>query len=474
MLSLSMLPLLTLIACPKPTDPETSVPTVVDPLAERPVVGEPSAFVPPTAESFTLDSGATVHVVEQRGLPLVSVRLLVDGGKTADPADQPGLTSIANQALTRGTTEHDANAFAELLDQQAIVLGTSTYGTMSMVYVDSHSARLDTALGLMAEAVLSPSFDADELEKLQGQIQAQIDEANARPTTVAYETAERLYWGEGHVMAHATSGTKESVGATTAAGCRESWSQRFRPENATFVITGDIDAHGARTVLDQTFGAWDGTATDTRAMAEAAPTPGYYLVDDPGSTQSTLRVVMPGWSASQPELVAARLGAIVLGGTFTSRLNRLLREEKGYTYGARASTSYGADWGQVVASTSVRSDVTGAALADLLGELDKITAGIDEAELEKAKGARRTSLTSSVETRSGTAGSFAWALADGYDNQYLASELTALDATTLAQVNAALASIDLDQAVVVVVGDLSTVTDQVSTSVPDVTWTTVE
>ena len=469
-----MTALLMLLACPKKTvETEAPVP-VEDPLAERPEVGAPNAFVPPTAESFTLDSGASVHVVEQRGLPLVSVRLLVEGGKTADPADLPGLVHISDRALLRGTEAHDANAFAEALDQQAIWLSTSTYSSMSLVALDTHSARLDTALGLMAEAVLTPTFDADELGKLHGQIQAQIDEADARPTTMAYEVGERLYWGADHAMAHATTGTKESVAATTAQGCRDSWQQRFVPENATFVVTGDIDAETVRAALDTAFGSWSGAAGESRAMAEAAPTPGYYLVDDPGSTQSTLRVVLPGWSGGEPDLVPARLGAIVLGGTFTSRLNRLLREEKGYTYGARASTSYGEDWGQLVAYSSVRSDVTGAALADLLGELDRITAGIDEAELEKAKGARRTSLTSSVETRSGTAGAFAWALADGYDNRYLETELAALDATALEQVNATLASIDLDQAVVVVVGDLSTVTDQVKESVPSAEWTVVE
>lgn len=469
-----MLPLLMLIACPKPTDPETSVPHVVDPLAQRPDVGAPNAFVPPTAESFTLDSGATVHVVEQRGLPLVSVRLMVDGGKTADPADQPGLTNIADQALLRGTEAHDAAAFAATLDQQAISLSTSTYASMTMVQLDAHSGRMDTALGLMAEAVMTPSFDAGELDKLKGQVQARIDEANARPTTVAFEVAEALYWGEDHPMAHATTGTKESVEGLTAAACRDSWSQRFAPENATFVVTGDIDAAGARAALDKAFGAWSGTATESRALPGAAPTAGYYLVDDPGATQSTLRVVLPGWAAGEPELLHARLGAIVLGGTFTSRLNRLLREEKGYTYGARASTNSSQEWGQVVAYTSVRADVTGAALADLLGELNRIGEGIDDAELEKAKGARKTSLTSSVETRSGTASAFAWALADGYDNQHLANELVAQDAATLEQVNAALASIDMDQAVVVVVGDLSTVHTQVTASVPDVTWTTIE
>ncbi len=460
----------TLLACPKKNPESAAMPE--SSLAERPEIPAPLSFTPPTAELLKLESGAELWVIHQPGLPLVAIDLVVHGGKAADGI--AGEARLCDKMMLRGAGERDATAFAEVLDQQAIDLSTATYDTASMISLATHTGRLSTGLELMADAVVHPTLEPEEFDKLLAQTKASLDENLARPPVVASWVASRLYLGEGHPLSNPAIGTKASLEEVGVEACTASLETRFRPDRATFVVAGDLSAEDAKVALDAAFADWTGPAEEPLDLPSAEPSPGFYLVDDPGSTQSSLRVVMPGWHAVHPERTSAQLGVIVLGGTFTSRLNRLLREEKGYTYGARANLSYGAGYGQVVASTSVRSDVTGAGLRDLLDQLQLVTEGIDTAELDKAKGARRTTLTSRVETRSSTAGTWAWYMADGQPSSQMAEDLAAIDAATLETVNAALAQLDLSQAVVVVVGDISQIEAQLAEHVPEATWTTVE
>jgi zinc protease len=469
-----MLLFLSLLGCPKDAPPEATAVTVVDPLSERPGVPEARPFVPPTAQTFTHSSGAEVIVVEQPGLPLVSVELVVHAGAADYP--KPAALRLSNSLLLRGAGERDSSAFAQTLEQQALSLSVSTHQSASVMSLSGASDKLDLGMELMADAVLRPVHDAKELDKLKERSQASLDESLARPQTVASWVGDRYAWGQDHPRAMPPIGDSEAIRQTSLEDAVTSHGLYWRPDLATFVFTGDVDQARATQLLDAHFGDWSAQAEfPSPQLVEPSWSAGYYLVDDPGATQSSLRVILPGWSAMNEEIEAARLGTLVLGGTFTSRLNRLLREEKGYTYGARSSLSYGPSWGHLVAYSSVRADVTGLALKDLWGELEKIQAGgIDEAELVKAKGARTTSLMEAVETRSGTASTLAWYAIDGQPVDQMSQSLAEVEAADLAAANAAMASIDLSQAIVVVVGDLEQVRPQLAEVLPELEWTVVD
>ena len=469
-----MLLLLSLMGCPKDVETEVPVPTVEDPLATRPELPAARPFVPPTPVTFEHASGAKVIVVEQPGLPLVNVQLVLHAG--AADYGKSGALRLSNSLKLRGAGDRDSTAFAQTLEQQALSLRVSTHQSASVMSLSGASDKLDLGMELMADAVMRPKNDDKELAKLKEQSKAELDESLARPQTVAAWVGDRYAWGAEHPRATPPIGDAEAIGGTYLKDAVESTRLYWRPELATFVFTGDVDQARATQLLDAHFGDWSGPEDFPKPnTAELSWSPGYYLVDDPGATQSSLRVMLPGWSAMNEEIEAARLGTIVLGGTFTSRLNRLLREEKGYTYGARSTLSYGPSWGHLVAYSSVRADVTALAFADLWGELEKIQAsGIDEAELVKAKGARTTSLMESVETRGGTAGTMAWYAIDQQPVDQMQKSLQAVEAADLAAVNAAMGNIQLDQAIVVVVGDLEQVKPQLAEVLPDIEWTVVE
>lgn len=473
-----MLSLIWMLGCPKPLPP--AVDAAPHPLDARPTVGPTVDYTPPTPQVFSA-SGVTVWLVERDDLPLVEMRLVIPGGSALD-GDLPGLASFADDMLTHGAGDRDATEFARVMEQNALSLGVSTGDTTSYVSLSSHKDRLDVGMTLLADAILAPTFDAEEVDRMRELVRGDLQSSQDDARTVAAWTGDAVYFGDGHPLATTVAGNLEALDRITPDALRDSWSARFVATGATLVVSGDLSQHEIEVLLEQSLGEWDTSDPDPTAapttvptgLPDPAATPGCYMVDMPGSSQSTLRVMLPGWDLAHDDRVAAELATIVLGGTFTSRLNRLLREELGYTYGARASSGSTPTYGRLVASTSVRQDVTGDALKQLLETMDLWwTQGIDDAELRKAQGSYQTDVVASMEGRASIAGTFAWAAANSQTPESVAQDLVTSGQVTVAQANAAIGALSLDQAVIVVVGDLDAVSPQLVASVPEQTCTQI-
>lgn len=468
-LLLISLPLL-LLGCAKTSSLQTEQPAEPHPLDARPTVGEAVQFTPPTAQTYTLSNGVQVWHLPKPGLPLVSLRLLVPGGKAADPANAPGATAFADDLLTRGAGDLDESAFALALEQLAIDLSVQTTGTHTWLSLDAHQERLGDGLRLLGSAITSPRFDDMTVERVRQQRLGQLSETLADPRSVAAMLGDRTFFGETHPLGHSSLGTEATLKAGKYKALRDNWRARAAPERALLVVVGGPEGPELQQALEGSLGKWKSTSKTAPAPIPApAPTPGWYVVDDPGATQSVLRVLMPAPAPADPTSAAADLVGTVLGGTFTSRLNRLLREEKGYTYGARASLQEAAGHGYWLTTTNVRADATGDALADLLAELRRMGEGIDAAELRKAQGAAQTRLVGALESVSDIADAYATEAAAGRGPGALAEQLSARQAVTEADADAA-STLPLDQAVILVVGDLTAVRADLEAKVP-AAWT---
>lgn len=460
--------LFSLLACTKGVTPEVVMPEA-HPLDTRPTIGNVTDYAPPTPEVLTLDNGVPVWFLHQPGLPLISVRLIVEGGKASDPTDKPGVVSFTDSMMTRGAGEMDSTAFSAAVEDAALSLYLSTGERRSWVTLDAHSDQFTKGLELMMSAITAPRFDKDEFERAQEQRKAELAQSLDDPRTLAGWIAQELYFGESHPLAHASIGSKEAIIATTTDDLKQSWSSRFGPSNTQVVVVGDIEKEAALDALNTALGSWQDSKVVTKPAETTPPTgaAGYYLVNNTGAAQSVLRVMVPGWEETDADYPKASLGSIVLGGTFTSRLNRLLREEKGYTYGARASLSTGDGYGKLVTSSNVRTDVTGPALADMLSELERLTSdGIDDVEIKKAKGSKKTRVVGSMGQRGEVANNYAGYAASGRGPGDLGANLLATQRATLEEVNTVLQGINLDDKIVLVVGDLAEIEAQVRDSVP--------
>ncbi len=445
-----------------------SVPPAVDAaLAVVPEISAPPRVRPPTPSVHTLASGASLWVVSQPDLPLVSLQLMVPGGAATDAAGAAGAASMADHMLLYGAGERDAPAFAAVAERYAIELDVDTHRTHTRLFLDTHSDHLDTGLGLLADAVLRPRMDAPEvarqLEIRRGELSIDADD----PSYKAAVISRRVYYGEGHPHAHPVKGTAQSLDEIDSDALRDSWAARSAPDHARFIVTGAVEADALVAALDVHFADW--SPAERAAPAPPPPPAGVgdgpvlYMVDQPGAAQSVLRVLLPGWSAESEDALAGRLGTTVLGGTFTSRLNQLLREDKGYTYGAWAYSMQQPGHGVLMAGTSVERSVTAAALGDLLSEVARLLEGVTAAELEKAVGAHRGAVVEGMESRGALADMLAEEAALGLPHDNLPRELARLLEITPEAITSSLSGLVTDRAAVIVVGDLATIEEDLAT-----------
>ena len=462
-----------ILAC-GPKTPEAIM--TADPLATRPEVPAQREFTPSTPQQLTLNSGPALWLDSRTDLPLVSLRLIIDGGSASDPADHPGLATITDSMLTHGAGERDASAFAAFAEQAAISLAVSTWGTASVVYLQTHADRLDDALDLLADAVLRPRMEADDLSRVRELQNGEISQSLAEPWTVAPWVAARLYFGDGHPLAHPDVGTPEGLAGITVDDLKASWSKRYVASRAHFVVVGAVDAERITEALDSRFAGWSAgeAAPEIPVPAGVVDGPQLIFVDNPDAAQTALRVVMPGWSIDDDALEAGELATVALGGTFTSRLNRLMREEKGYTYGASARVRASKGYGTVVASSSVQADHTAEGLTDMLSVLKAAASGFTDEEQGKAFGAYRTDLIESMSTRDATAAGLAGLVDQNQPPDALSTGLTAAAGVDIAAMQAAWSGrADLTGALILVVGNLAEIQESVETAVPG-EWTVVE
>ncbi len=453
--------LLFLLACPK--DPDVTAP---HPLDAHPVVAAAPDFIPPAALAVTLDNGIPVWVHPQPGLPLVAIKVLVDGGRSQDPLDGAGLTAFSDRLLSHGAGERDASAFAETLEQAAITLSVGTTDHNTRITVDTHADRVDLALELLADAMLRPAFDGGEVDKVREQVLGDIAQSQDEPREQARVVSNRLFFGLSP-LGLPSPGTVDSITPLSSESLANSWAARLHAGAVHIVVTGAVQPEAIRQALNAHLGSLEAG----EAGAPTTPIPprtGQFLVHAEEAPQSVIRLVLPGWSIDDPDLNAARMGAIVLGGTFTSRLNTILREEKGWTYGARLSV-YPEDGpgSRVVFQSSVVAEHTGDAVEVLLEQLAlAATDGITPDELAKAQGARRTSIVSALGSRGQTASTLGHLVSWGLQPDAMQTELAALPDITVEAVNAQLKKLNPASGVLLVVGDRESVTPQLSG-----TWT---
>lgn len=441
-----------------------------------PALGPSAAFLPPVPAAQRTPAGHPVWVLPRTDLPLVSLRIVVPGGSVTDPAEHPGLTSLADAMLLRGAGELDAAAFTAEADRRAIQLRSWTARRATVLEADFTADQLDAALGLLATAVLDPRFDSAATERLLDQRRTELRESLDDPRSVASTLGWTLWFGADHPYGHPTSGTVDGIEGITAPRLAESWAQR-RAGGLHFVAVGDVDGDALQSAIDRHFeespAATGALALPSPGAGVAGGRPGRFFVDQPGASQTVLRVTLPAPAVNDPRVAPMQLGAFVLGGSFTSRLNRVLREEQGYTYGARAWPQHGPDYGMLVASTNVFVDQTGPALADLVRLIDEARAGIDADELRKAQSGSRTESIETAASRSSLADELVRAMLDGLPPDAAARSARTLAATDETTVDAMLAEIDLNKAQIIVVGDIESIRPAVEEAVPG-GWTVLD
>ena len=354
--------------------PEAALPSEVQRVA-MPGAGPDRDFSLPKAERLALANGAVLWVLPQHGLPLVTVTAVMRAGATADPPDGPGLAHFVADLLDESAAGMGPVELARRQKSLATSLSTTAeydHVSLSLTLLTEH---FEGGLGLLADILQRPEFRSEDLDRLKkahlSTLVRQLDEAP--------ELGDRMLraalHGERTPYGHPSDGTPAALESFTRGQVRAFYESHYGPENLLLVVVGDASVEQVKGAAASCFGGW---AAGRAAPAsppieeESAARPGLLLVDKPGAPQSYITAAVPALSRQDPRYPAFLVFNAVLGGQFTSRINMNLREDKGYTYGARSYTDSKHGILPWVFYTAVQADKTVESLLEVKGEVIRI------------------------------------------------------------------------------------------------------
>ena len=347
-----------------------------------------------------LSNGMKAYGVLHNELPLVSYELIIRGGHLLDSIDKPGVANLTAQLMNEGTK----NKTPEELEEEIEFLGASINvhsGRESFIISGNCLARnFEKTIDLVEEILLEPRWDEEEFELAKTRLINGIKRSKADANNVASRTFAKLLYGEDHIYGIPTSGTEESVESITLDDLKAYYAANISPTVASFEIAGDISPARVEKALASIAENWEKKEVDIPVYELPAPLTEskVYFVDIPGAKQSALRVGNLSMKRNDKDYYPAYVMNYQLGGVFGSHINMMLREEKGYTYGARSGFSGTKVTGPFQVSTSVITDATLESLEIIRDLTNAYKEGISEDELEFTKNAILKSNTRRFET----------------------------------------------------------------------------
>lgn len=361
--------------------------------AQRPTPSVPRDFHFPAFERSALANGMRVIAAPMHRLPVVTAILVLEGGAMTEPPGVEGVADIVARALSEGTRDKSADELVMALERLGTSVLASSDWDSTILKMTVMSPNLHDAVSLMSEMVMTPRLDEQSISRLRAERLSEIIQTQSEPRVLADEVFSATLYAEGSRYAIPVGGSEKSVTAVNTENVRAYQSANYKPLAATLILAGDISTSGAHALASKCFGSWSDTSASyasaapqgLRGVGTASKQKQIRVVDRAGAQQSELRMGHVGIPRSVPEYFPVVVMNAVLGGLFSSRINLNLREVHGYTYGASSYFDWRRQSGPFVVSSAVQSEATGAAITEVLNEIEKIrSSAITDEELTLA------------------------------------------------------------------------------------------
>ena len=430
-------------------------------VADRPTHGEPRPYQFPRFERQELSNGLGLIAVHLPGRALVAASLVLPSGAVDEPNAQAGATSLMARSLSEGTKHHDAIGLTEATERLGASLHAEAGWDGFSISVEVPGERLGEALGLAAEIATEPTFPPADVDRLRDERMNDLLQAKADPRRRADDAFVNTIYAAGTAYGRPSAGTEETVPGLHAGVLAALHAHRLDPARMTLIVGGDLEAVGGdvRSIAESRFGAW---APNAAAQAPSKPRVEsarheriVRLIHREGSVQTEIRVGHVGVPRLIADFHAVSVMGAILGGLFNSRLNRKLREEKGYTYGAGAGFDLRRGAGPFAVRAAVNTEVTVLAIVDILAELETMRATPPtSAELHAARDYLVGVFPLRFETPPPVVGAIAGLYIHGLPLDELDRYRPAIEAVTATDVQAAAERhIHPDELAIVLVGD---------------------
>ncbi|RKS72221.1 putative Zn-dependent peptidase [Actinomadura pelletieri DSM 43383] len=431
-------------------------------LQPRPVPGPVPAWAFPAATGGRVPAGPGTLRCDLPGRRLAAVRLVLHAGAGREPGDLDGVATLAARALLEGTEPGGGTALTAAFERLGASLYASADLTALRIALDVPVTRLDQALDLFSSVVRRPALDDADVRRLVRERLEEIAQEDADPGTRAMREVRAVMFPAQARASRPTGGSRASVDALQGSDVRAFYGSVV-PAEATAVVAGDLSGVDADAALTAALTGWAGTGgplpTADRIMPESAAR--IVVVDRPGSVQTYLAFGHGVPDRSHHDWPSLTVASHVLGGGLTSRLNAVLREEKGYTYGMRAGLLRMRHCGLFLAQGAVHTEVTADAVTDALSELRGIVSrGIDTDEHGASVRALADRAPAEYETARAVAAELADVSANGLGVDYPSAYLAAVRASTPDGVaHAYRKHIDPEALTIIAVGDATQIRD---------------
>ncbi len=331
------------------------------------------SFMPPEIHSGTLANGIAVHVVEKHGLPLIEVHLNIFSGWSADPSGRSGTAALTAAMLDEGAGGLSALEMADEIAALGARLGSRSFFDGSNVRLNITAPMLAEGLRLMGKMVLEPEFPEKEFQRLRRQYDGRQRQEARRPATVAMKEFQKIIFGPGHPYSqpYTGTGTAEGLSKLEISDLQKFHRQWYHPNNAAFVVVGDVTLAEAVTALDKVFGKWEAQALPALAVPVVKPWRGARILvkNKTGASQSNIAAGYLSIKRQDDDNLGLSVVNSAFGGQFASRINLNLREDKGFTYGVRSNVHSFREAGMFAITVPVETQHTAAAIGELMNEM---------------------------------------------------------------------------------------------------------
>jgi zinc protease len=428
--------------------------------SKAPEPGAPPELKLPKLQRATLSNGMKVILAERHEVPLVQFWMTLDAGYAADQFAAPGTASMTTALLDGGTKTRTALQISDQLEMLGAELRANSNLDLTTVRFSALKSKLDPSLDLFADVVLNPSFPETDFKRQQKQQLAAIQREENTPIQMALRVLPGLLYGAGHAYGNPLtgSGTADSVAKMTRGDLVKFHDVWFRPNIATLIVVGDTSLAEVKPKLEKLFAGWKVGDVPKKNIGEVgAPAKSVvYLMDKPGALQSVIVAGVVAAPPSTPDEIAINAMNDALGGTFGSRLNMNLREDKHWSYGAQSRLFGARGQRPFLAIAPVQTDKTKESLTEMNKEFRGIMGNrpVTEDELSRIQANETLSLPGSRETSDEVEQSVLDLVQFGWSDDYyetLAGKIRALKTGDLNM--AAKEVVHPDKIVWVVVGD---------------------
>lgn len=440
-------------------------PTLLHARETPPPGGPPVPFTLPAKARFALPNGLQATLVPFGTLPKVTVTVLVRTGNLNE-GDKTWLADITGELMREGTATLDGSALARATARMGGALSVGVGADQTTIAADVLSEFGSELVQLLADVTMAPRLPDSELPRIQQDFERNLAISRTQPQALANEAFAAAIYGD-HPYGHSYP-TPEQLAGYTIDDVRAYHAANFGAARTEVLVAGKFDPEGMRKAIETAFGKWAHGPEPLVNVPKTDAAPQLRLIARPGAPQTTLYLGLPTIDPSQPDYTRLSVTNMLLGGFFSSRITRNLREDKGYTYSPAsivASHYRTASW---VQTADVTTAVSGPALVEIFHEIERLRAEPpDAAELARVQSYATGTFVLGNASRGGLIGQLAFLELHGLPDSYLSDYVTRVQAVTPEDVrDTAQKYLDPARMSLVVVGDLDVVKPQLE-AVPE-------